>query len=166
MATETTKPWYVYVVCDDISGTGNVYTGCTNRPQHRLEAHRGRRSGGARRTSQWATEAQMVILIGPLIDDTGKVRSKSLALSFERAYKLCRAGPCGGIRGRCLALYKLLHSPTGKIGRQVVLRHCLSRMRIKTVLTRTEFAWACTTATVRDPVLSVKLFEFGCPRLP
>lgn len=147
-----------------------VFKGCTNRPEHRLDAHRGLRPDGAMTTKKWIKSggtARMVILIGPLVDLTGEWDSKQLALSFERAYK--NTGPYGGITKRCLALYKMLTHPSGRIGRKVVLANCSQYMTVRVKYSRRAFLVACKTKKRSNPLLpsnEVCTFEFESKALP
>lgn len=106
--------WYVYVL-RNVKST-KVYTGCTNRPSHRLEAHCGRRSGGAKTTRAWGPDqARMFLLIGPFTETQAK--------SFEYTMKKTRVAQ-SGIRGRVAALVKLFNKPGGIISKKVRLSQC------------------------------------------
>ena len=108
----TEKPWYVYVLRN--SANTRIYTGSTNRPAHRLQAHRGERTGGARTTQRWGKgNAVMCMLI------SGFASSRD-ARKFEGALKKIHIRGLSGIRGRMAALGRL-----GKrMGRDAV--NCLS----------------------------------------
>jgi len=95
--------WYVYVLRN--KRTGDVYTGATNRPAQRLEAHRGFQSGGAKTTRRWvckygAESVGMYLLVGPM-DGTS-------ARSLEHKWKKTRVSGPAGIKGRVAALLRLI----------------------------------------------------------
>lgn len=99
MKAKDENPWYVYILRNG-AGT-NIYTGATNRPAHRLEAHRGNRSGGARTTRMWGTNnAHMCMLISGF-------GGRRAALRFERALKNTHIKGMRGIKGRMKALHRL-----------------------------------------------------------
>jgi predicted GIY-YIG superfamily endonuclease len=97
-------PWHVYVLRN--KRTGSVYTGCTNRPAHRLRAHCCFITGGARTTRRWVSKhgpdvVSMFMLVGPL--------DKKAAQSLERKMKQTRVGP-PGTPGRLQAIIRLLRA--------------------------------------------------------
>ena len=112
-----------------------VYTGATNDPAHRVRAHKGEISGGAKTTTRWGEgNAEMVILVGPF-PDTGSIPSKIAALSFEKKMKVVRCG--GGLDGRVRTLIKLLHTPGGHVTKNVNLNKY--SLDVRTRLSRVDF---------------------------
>lgn len=113
--------WYVYVL-QNAKRPRQVYTGATNRPAHRLRAHRGQVRGGARTTARWGPgAARMVMLVGPFAE-VESASSKVQALSFERLLKRQRS-PRPGLEGRmhacCRLLGQRMSAGTGRLGRHV-----------------------------------------------
>lgn len=156
--------WYVYVMRNKGNGgRGTVYTGATNRPKHRWEAHNGRRSGGARTTGSWGKDAaEMVFLVGPFPVRLA-VTSKQAALSFEKKMKVVKTGQ-GGVRGRVLALYKLLWSVNGQVTKKVRLTEPIpvaSRMSQQAFLVR-----AATKKRPYTVVPPLGQFEWNQTALP
>lgn len=163
--------WYVYVL-RNVHGQ-HVYTGCTNRPQHRLDAHRGRRAGGARTTRRWGPDAAaMIYLVGPF-PHMGRATSKSAAHSFERKMKRERVG-YGGVKGRSLVLHRLLSLPGGRVSDKVHLGDDTYRLHVQSVYSEGTFLAHATTRWKKGTrqVQSAKLptdtayFTFDCPQLP
>lgn len=100
------KPWYVYVLYNPRSPE-KIYTGCTPRPKHRLQAHAGKRKGGARTTARWKGNVAMSMLIGPL-ETFNNVKGGTRARMLEARFKKTRIARKSGITGRCLALGVIL----------------------------------------------------------
>ena len=97
-------PWHVYVLRN--TKTGQVYTGCTNRPAHRVRAHQCFITGGAQTTRRWVSKhgpdvVSMFMLVGPL--------DKRGAQSLERKLKKSR-GVHQGVPGRLQAMQRLVRS--------------------------------------------------------
>ena len=95
--------WYVYVLRN--KRTGDVYTGVTNDPVHRLRAHQCHITGGVSTTRKWvskhgAESVTMYLLVGPM-DGTS-------AMSLEHKWKKTRVSGPAGIQGRIKALLRLL----------------------------------------------------------
>ena len=157
---------YVYVLKNRRGK--QVYTGYTNRPQHRIEAHRGERSGGAQTTKRWGPgNATMIILIGPF-RDTELSTSKSAALSFEKKMKVARVGH-GGVKGRILTLCKLLNSPNGRVTGKVNLCDYQGgqRLQIRCAFSRRTFLSHAKKANPEQSCPHVQFeWECYCPDLP
>lgn len=153
--------WYVYVMKDKAGK--RVYTGATNRPKHRCEAHNGSRSGGARTTAKWGKgNAEMIMLIGPF-PDTPTVSSKISALSFEKKMKVVKAG-CGGVKGRVLVLYRLLWSPGGQVTQKLRL---LESVNVRCCMSQRAFLAHAMTKKRKEPMLPpLGNFEWDQPILP
>ncbi len=147
----------------DKSSKTRVYTGATNRPKHRSEAHNGKRSGGARTTSKWGKDnAEMVMLIGPFPGTDG-VDSKCSALSFEKKMKVTKAG-VGGIKGRVLVLYRLLWSPDGQVTKKLRLYEAIP---VRCVMSQRAFLAHAMTKRRKEPMLPpLGTFEWDQPILP
>ena len=154
--------WYVYVL--ENRYTGQVYTGSTNRPKHRLEAHNQQRSGGARSTKRWKPgSARMVLLVGPFVDSE-RSTSKSAALSFERKMKRTTI-PHGGIKGRVQALNRLIASPGGRVTDKVNLKE--NPVMIRTTLYLGEYRDMCNPKASLNPWDTYPgLFSMGHASLP
>lgn len=155
------KPWYVYVMQSKV-GT-EVYTGATNRPKHRAEAHNGTRAGGARTTARWGKgNAEMIMLIGPFPGVT-TLDSKCAALSFEKKMKVTRSGS-RGVRGRVLVLYRLLWSPGGQVTQKLTLKESIN---VRCKMSQRRFLAHAMTAKRKQPSLPpLGMFEWDLPALP
>jgi hypothetical protein len=79
----------------------------------------------------------MIFLIGPFAD-TAKAKSKSVALSFEKAMKTCRTG-FGGVKGRVRAVHSLLTAERGIVSKKMTLAHHLHYMQVRTTLSWPDF---------------------------
>lgn len=116
-----------------------VYTGATNRPHHRLRAHRGHVSGGARTTTRrWvganrgaAVPIKMRVLVGPFHKTPECKDSKQAALSFEWHWKRQSGGRLKGLKGRLKALHTMLLKPEGRIGKKINLGHYTRPIRVQ-----------------------------------
>jgi len=153
---ESDAPWWVYVLRN--THTAAVYTGCTNRPDHRLRAHQCHISGGARTTRRWVTRhgadsVTMWMLLGPL--------DKIAAQSLERKLKQTRVGP-PGVAGRLQAINKLLGQAHDNQG-QITAKCCLD--------TTFQVQLSCAKQDVtkfsgKKPLMSNAVWRFGCQLPP
>ncbi len=159
--TGVERPWYVYVMKSKVGP--HVYTGATNRPKHRVEAHNGSRSGGARTTSKWGKgNAEMILLIGPFPGSLA-ASSKTSALSFEKKMKVVKAG-VGGVKGRVLVLYRLLWSPGGQVTKKLTL---VESIPVRCKMSQRAFLGHAMTKKRKQPLLPpLGRFEWDQPILP
>lgn len=146
------KPWYVYVVYNPQSPE-KIYTGCTPRPKHRLEAHAGKRSGGARTTSHWKGNVAMAMLIGPL-ETHNNVKGGTRARMLEARFKKTRIAKKSGITGRCLAVLAVLE----KYSWATTARTCVAL-----AMSKEEFQQRCGDTQIPASMESMFLYNQRFP---